>query len=316
MTENRPTPEILNPNSIAIVTTTFYPKWHTGEQTDPNNVDKLRGDLAIQMLTKAKENNFQIVVIDCGNNQEFKNFLEEMGISVQDETEKGMSPSRQQGFETASKLDDVDIICWTEPEKISTPNWLLQAATTIANNEADIVIPKRDERGFAGYPDYQVEFETRSNKRWNNLLKTAELLEPDAEELDAWIGPRIFKNTQELIEIFRRHYQFNPKNLPTYSRDDNQDNNMYEKICPDLWPNAIFLPIANALKEGFKVKSVPVPYIHPKEQAQQEKDNPEFQRKRQRQYQTIVLSTIYLLRNLFDNENRIGKLELASSTQS
>ncbi len=57
-------PEYLNPRSIAVVTTTFYPTWYPGEVRGKTTPDKIRGDLALQTITEAKKRAHQLVVID------------------------------------------------------------------------------------------------------------------------------------------------------------------------------------------------------------------------------------------------------------
>lgn len=91
-------PEVeLDPRSIAVVTTTFYPKWYSGEIGDHDLVDKTRGDLAIKTLLKAQSKGFQYVVLDASN-QEFQEELGRFGIRVLTERDKGMSASRRQAF--------------------------------------------------------------------------------------------------------------------------------------------------------------------------------------------------------------------------
>ncbi|MCL4418231.1 MAG: hypothetical protein M1365_16360, partial [Actinobacteria bacterium] len=111
--------------SIAIVTTTFYPHWYPGQfltesgtdkQTD---IEKVRGDLALKTITLAKDKGFQVVVINGANNQAFTDQLSQIGINLYPEAERGMSVSRQQGFKIACNLDRVEVICWLEPEKVS-----------------------------------------------------------------------------------------------------------------------------------------------------------------------------------------------------
>lgn len=290
-------PELeVDPRSIAVVTTTFYPKWYPGVLEEKDIVDKIRGDLALEMINVAQKKGFQIVVIDGASNQEYKEELIKLGVIPSPETEKGMSGSRQQGFREASQLKGVKVICWAEPEKVSiVRDCLPQAIVPILNGEADIVIPHRGKNAFDTYPDYQVEFEQKANRIWNAILRKYKILPPTTPDLDVWFGPRFFRNDPNLLEIFLKKYEFNKDDL------SKEGFNYHNIIRPELWPNAIFFPVVGALNKGYKVISVDMPYIHPLKQTSIEQDSVEFRRKREIQFKGIVLATEHLARTLTGN---------------
>lgn len=62
------TPEVIDPKSIAVVTTTYYPNWYPGEARYPQIADKLRGDLAIKSAQAAKEQGLQMIFVDGSAN--------------------------------------------------------------------------------------------------------------------------------------------------------------------------------------------------------------------------------------------------------
>ena len=190
----------INPHIIAIVTTTFYPKWSVKKEFTPDHV---RGDLAIGTLEIAKSKGYQMVIIDGGSSDAFIEQLRQKGIVPNNEKVKGMSAGRQQGFEEASKFEGVKVICWTEPEKIFIVNDCLpEAVRPILDGRADIVVPKRDSEAWKTYPQYQAELEQHANKLWNAILKKRGFLSNEAEDLDVWFGPKFFKNDPELVKIF------------------------------------------------------------------------------------------------------------------
>lgn len=155
--QNRKLEIEIDPRSVAVVTTTFYPNWYPGPSSESENSDKVRGDLALRMLSEARSKSFQLVVVDGSNNQMFKEVLRRIDINPLPETEKGMSASRQQGFSEAHILEGVKVICWLEPEKVSiSRDCLPEAVIPILRGEADIVVPKRNEDLFKKtYPDLQ-----------------------------------------------------------------------------------------------------------------------------------------------------------------
>lgn len=237
-------------HSTVVVTTTLYRDF-------PNNLEnRVRGNLALNLVEAAKRNGFQLVVIDGGSSEDFLSGLRELGVNPSKEREVGMSASRQQGFLEASVLSDARFISWTEPEKnqyIADPNCLQKVSTILAGGKAKIGVPKRQESLFeASYPGYQVRSEREANRRWNDILRRYGLREKEDEDLDVWFGPKSFVNEPEIVKLFTQSYEAREISNPRFRR----------LIKPELWPNAIFFPIVSALLEGYSVASVEVPYVH------------------------------------------------------
>lgn len=285
----------IDPKSIALVTTTFYPKWSPEGDV---SVDKVRGNLNILMLNEAKRKGYRVVVVDGGSSSGFVDRLKEEGIAPIPETEHSMSGSRRQAFNEGSALEGVKVIAWAEPEKVSIArDCLPEAVRPILDGRADIVIPKRGEESLRTYPAYQVEYEQKANKLFNGILRKHGLLPEDVEDLDVWFGPRFFKNDPELISLFTDKYEFDKRKLE-----------LDEIVDPDLWANAIFIPIIAALKNGYRVESVTVPYRHPPEQTALEKDDEKFRRKRDIQLKNIITVAMHFVRNLEQNpKSRLRK---------
>lgn len=283
---------VIKGHEIGVATATFYPTWEKISNVSSDaSVDQVRGDLALETIHAAIENGYQLAVVDGGSSPDFIEMLGLMGVTVEAERERGMSASRRQAFEIVQGMDGVEVICWTEPEKLAIARDCIdEAAKPILDGVADIVVPKRGAEAFATYPDYQVEFEMTSNHLWNDILKRHHLLLEDAEELDAWIGPRLFKNDPEVVDLFMGKYEY---------VSDIQSG--LKKDAPELWPNAIFLPLVAALHKGYRVMSVDVPYRHPASQTANEQDSKTFRAKRAIQQENILKTTIHFIRHLEDS---------------
>src|SRR3972149_10679062 len=109
----------VEPRSIAVATTTLYPMWYPGEIENHDLTDKIRGDVALQLIKEVVSKGYQIALVDGESSPEFLSEVGIMGVVAQSEKERGMSGSRRQALEAASRLDGAKVICWTEPEKIS-----------------------------------------------------------------------------------------------------------------------------------------------------------------------------------------------------
>ena len=307
--------EKLTPYDIGIATTTIYPTWEPLPEDSTRNVDDIngvRGDLALQTIKKAVENGFQIVVIDNPKSSvAFKQALEALAVDqpnlhiYQEEDISTMSAGRRQAMKDVSALD-VKVIAWTEPEKISMIDNLMQSAQSLLTEDVDIVVPKRDEIAFSTYPTYQADWEKRANTEFNRLLRNHGLLPDDTEDLDAWIGPRLIKNNLNILKLFLHTWELE-------QTDPKADNG---KLDPELWPNAIFLPLVAALwrdkllGQAPRVKSVAIDYRHPAEQTRIEKDSDMLQAKREQQFKNIIGATealIHVFQYDSDHEQEYSK---------
>lgn len=297
MTESELHPEYeINPKSIGIATATLYPDWHPGQTA--NSISQVRGNIAINFVKEVKSAGYQIVVVDGGSSNEFKSELADLGIQVQPEQQKGMSPGRRQALKDVSNLPNVEVICWSEPEKVSfIRDCMSQSVIPILTGTADLVIPKRDEQSFSTYPDYQIHFEEKTNRAWNNILRAHHLLHPDSEDLDFCFGPRLFKNTPLVRELFMKAFNFSQRGLA-----------LDRIINPELWPDVSLLPIVSALHKGLRVVSMTVPYRHPEEQTRTETAMNDPRRKVDIQYKNAVVSLIEYIRLLESKTDKPSRL--------
>lgn len=264
-----------------VTTGTFYPNWYEGNVRDPiHDVDKVRGDLALETLECAKNAGYQIVVIDGGSSSAFLAAMDVRSIPHVSQEKKGMSPGRQEGFRKASVLESADVIVWVEPEKVSfVRDCLIQTVLPILQDEADIVVPARDHEAWMTYSDHQRRSEKQANQHWNTVLHTG-LDSSNVPQYDAFFGPRVFRNTPAVLSHFLRE---------TDLADTRRMNDRFESVIdPKRYSDATFFPIATGLQENLRVKSVTVPYRHPQEQVRTEVDSPVFAQKRLNQRRGIV----------------------------
>lgn len=304
--------EKLTPYDIGIATTTIYPTWEPlaeGLTRNVDDIDGVRGDMALQTIKKAVENGFQIVVVDNPKSSPaFKQALsvlaaDQSNLHIYQEADRStMSAGRRQAMEEVSGLD-VKVIAWTEPEKISMVDNFMQVAQSLLTDDVDIVVPKRDNTAFSTYPAYQADWEKQANAEFNNLLRDHGLLPNDAEDLDAWIGPRLIKNDPDVLKLF----------LHTWELEQTDPKAENGKLDPELWPNAIFLPLVAALWRDkllgrkHRIKSVPINYRHPPEQTRVEQDSTALQAKREQQFNNIIGATEALIQ-VFEYDQKHDQL--------
>lgn len=297
---------VFDPTKVSIITTTFYSRWrpgelqwHPGELVTPEVSDKVRGDLAIQTICAGADRGVKVIVVDGTGDLPFRKAsqrLDKRKISIHNEVDKGMSPSRQQGFRIAYAMPDGTAFLWTEPEKVSLvkrheddADCLEPLMIPIIQNLADMTIPFRNDESFATYPDYQADYEQESNRRWNDLLETEGVLPPGHARFDVWKGPRGWH--RDITGLFLRKY-----------RSTDPDARL---VKPEEYFNAIFLPVITALVESKRVLSIQVPYRHPEIQKAIEQGSREFREKRKYQQESILETTREYLALLRGEPSRI-----------
>jgi hypothetical protein len=288
--------ERLQNHRIAVVTTTFYKEWSVAQAGSNKNADQLRGDLAIETLRQAKEKGYQLMIVDGGSSESFKNHLKGLGVDVHNQMEGGMSASRRQTFKEAAILPGVEVICWIEPEKVSMIENINKAAKPIIEGDADIVIPARTAESFKTYPEQQVISEQKLNRLFSTILRLTGLWPKNSPDMDSSFGPRIFKNDPEILNIFTCQFKLK------------ENSRLAQAVKPDNYSNAIFFPIMLALERKLRVVSSPVDYVHPKIQTEYETGNAEYERKRIDQKNDIVKGAIELARYLINDPQKPSEL--------
>lgn len=292
--ETLPSIEKERNSSLCIVTATYYPSWYEGELTTVSS-DKIRGDLALELLMKAKEKGYQISLSD-GSNTEFRKALDDLGIKYIQEQGATAGDARRDALAKTAQLSGVKVVCETEPEKVSiVTDCLDEAYAKVADREADIVVPKRDQESFSTYPAYQAREEQTSNELYNRILRKHGLLK-NAQDIDFWIGVRVFANRPEVVDLFERKYE--------YTKAERRIDQIIE---PDTYSNPLFFPVVEALHRGLRVESVNVRYVHPKIQTDFEEGKPEFERKRDIQRRAITTELVHFIKHLESKESRLAR---------
>lgn len=286
----------FNPKSIAIAATTFYPNWYRGKLRSIKHTDKIRGDLALELVNKTCMLGYQIVISDWQSPKSFRKELQNIpGIVLIKRRSKKRSPSKRQVLRKASKLPGVEVIVLTEPEKVSIiSDCLLQIVEPVFKGEADIVIPKRNDELFRQtYPSYQYESEVEGNKTYNEELISHRLLEGKDNDLDMFFGPRVLANKKSVVSFFMRRYHFSIAHatFPQWCFDVEESS------------NASYFPIIVALKKGLKIKSIEVPFRYPKLQKQNEDigSREEFLEKRKVQRISLIIELLHFVAYLEKN---------------
>lgn len=276
---------------VAFALITFYPKWYKGKLRSISHTDKIRGDLTLEFIKKASGLEYQLVVVDGKSSRSFrlelKNFPD---IKLVKRRGYKRSPAKRQAFKAASKLPGIKVIIATEAEKVSLIDFTELITRPILNNEADILVPERHEELFKKtYPDYMYGSETEGIKLYSEQLKLHNLLPPDSNNIDLFFGPRVFANTPKILVLFTKKY---------LSKIENSDSE--GSLDPEELSNSLYFPIVIALKKGFRIRGVKIPFSYPKLQKDNEMIGAReyFEQKRKSQKKGILLELMHLLNYL------------------
>lgn len=279
----------INPASVAIAATTSYPKWYRGNLRSMKQIDKIRGDLALELTQKARKIGYQVIIADWKSSKTFRKELSAIaGVILMRRRSSKRSPSKRQALTKASSLPGVKVIVLTEPEKVSlVEDCMLLIAKPILSGEADIIVPKRNDELFEKtYPSYQYESEREGNNTYNEELKSHKLIDID-EDFDMFFGPRAFVNTKPVLSLFMKRYRFRVAHaaFPKWYFDA-------EELS-----NTNFFPIVAAMRKGFKVKSIEVPFEYPVLQKQNEEHGSKdfFIEKRKTQRIGIIIELLHFV---------------------
>jgi hypothetical protein len=282
--------ETHNPSDVAFALITFYPKWYSGNLRSLKHTDKVRGDLALEFIAKARKRGYHIVVVDGKSSKTFLRELSQIdGIHLQKRKVKMRSPNKRQALRAASTIPGVKVLILTEAEKISLLidciDYIVQP---ILENEADIVVPKRRQDLFLKtYPKYMYDSEVEGNRIYNEALRTQGLLSSKNEDLDMFFGPRVLKNNKRSVALFMKQFQI------TVGRFSFP----LEYFNAEEYSNALYFPVVMALRKRFLVKSVTVPFSYPQIQKENEEhgQRSEFIEKRKMQRLSLLVELLHFL---------------------
>ena len=275
----------IDPSSIAVAMITHYPHWYRGKLRSIKNSDKIRGDLALETIQKAKKIGHEVIVADGESAKTFRKELGKIeGIYLIKRRSMKRRFAKRQTIKKASKLADVQVIIVTEPEKVSLiTDCITSLVQPILENKSDIVLPKRNPELFKKtYPSYQFDSETEGNILYNEILRAHGLIEANAENFDIFFGPFALKNSKNVLSLFMKNYPFKVKISARAHQFFQEDE--YG-----------FIPTVYALKKGLEVKSVEVPFSYPNKQKQNETTGVKelFITKRRNQKMSILIDLLY-----------------------
>lgn len=280
--------EVIDPKRVVFAIITSYPKWYTGQLRSIKHTGKIRGDLALAFFHEANKRGYRIV---CADSKSAKSFQKEVSLIPNVKLIKSKIPgsgrNKRIAIREVVKLEGAEVIVLCEPEKVSLiTDCLEQIVMPILNGSADIVVPKREEALFKStYPDYMYQSEIEANRLFNEALKTNSFLNSRQSEFDHFFGPRVFKNDKKIISLFVRRYIFTGQTVVSSLFD------------PDIYSNAQYFPIVNALRKKLRVVEVTVPFKYPNVQKENEAvgDREAFINKRQFQRINILVDLMHLI---------------------
>lgn len=278
----------FNPQSIAIVSTTHYPKWYRGELKSIKHTEKIRGDLALETVKKAVELGYKVVIAEGKSTKTFiKNLQAIPEVRVYKRKQLGRGAGKRLALEKASKIPGVNVLVMTELEKVSFITQCIEACITqILENKAEIVVPKRNDVLFkSSYPRYMYNSEVEGNNIYNEALRSNNILPKTISDLDFFFGPRVLVNDRKVVALFKRRYYFSGISL-------------LEKLYdPDQYSNVLMFPIINALKKKLRIVSIEVPFSYPRLQKENEDvgNREMFEEKRSMQRTSILIDLMHFL---------------------
>lgn len=274
-----------NPQNIAFAIITFYPGWYRGKTRSLSHTDKIRGDLALEFIQKTISLNYQLVITDGYSSKSFRRELKKFsGIKIIKRRSNKRSFAKRQAFKTASQLPEVKVVIATEPEKVSLIDSTDIIAKPLLENASDILILKREKQLFQEtYPDYMHDSEVEGNRIYNQELRLHSILPEKSEDLDWFFGPRAFRNDRKIISLFIKKPGFKIGN-----------NELFEGYFDS---DVSFFPLVLALKKGFRLKNLQIPFAYPKMQKMNESFGARdfFIKKREAQRLGILLELMQLL---------------------
>lgn len=276
-------------SEIAIVGITLVPKWYSGRLKSVKHTDKIRGDLILYSTRFACGVGYKVVLVDSGSPKTFIKELKNAGAKVFLSKISKRSPNRRKAIFAASEIDNIRAIVMTEIEKTSViTDGIEKIVRPVLDNEADLVVPKRDEELFKKtVPYYMYESESEGNFLYCEALRANGLLSAHQENLDVFFGVRVFKNDKKILKTLLSHYETNPfNNLLGHQFFDVEE-----------YSSAQFFPVVRALQKKMRVISVTIPFLYPKTQMEnEEKGNRDFfVLKRRFQRLTILVELMHFL---------------------
>ena len=246
---------------------------YTGVYYQDNELYRTRSQIWFETFDNAKKLGIRVVVRNDGGLPE--SMLEKLksydNITIVEKTAPntlggGRREALQKAIEIAEKENIQNpIFLWTEPEKddLITEKSLLPLMTEVRAG-FNIVVPERKQEAWDQLPTLQRWIEKRANGRANKIAQEKTGINP---QLDFWFAPKAFDKigAQSFLDY----------------------NSTKDRL--DLW-DSIMIPIVDAIRDGKKVKGVPIDFLYNESQIDNESDdsNREMKIKRIEQYAQIL----------------------------
>jgi len=285
----------IRPEAIAITMTTSYPSWYSGSPRSVADTDKTRGDLGLELIRRAADKGYRVVLADTGSP---KGEVLSLPVKLLERKADGTrAKGRRLAIQTASTIEGIGVIVRTEPEKTSLLDSVSDIVLPILRGQADIVMPKRRIEDFqASYPPYMFESETQANRRYNKILRDFNILKEGDEDLDIFFGPTVIGNKPEAIALFLEEFAYDP--------DTTVPKEVRKYVSPDDFSNSQMYAVVKALELGMRVKSVEIPFAYPPSQRENEMVNMDkFKNKRKTQKWSILDELVLFIRYLRDPDS-------------
>ena len=285
----------IRPEAIAVTMTTSYPNWYSGSPRSVADTDKTRGDLGLELIRRAADKGYRVVLADTGSP---KGEVLSLPVKLLERKADGTrAKGRRLAIQTASTIEGIGVIVRTEPEKTSLLDSVSDIVLPILRGQADIVMPKRRIEDFqASYPPYMFESETQANRRYNKILRDFNILKEGDEDLDIFFGPTVIGNKPEAIALFLEEFAYDP--------DTTVPKEVRKYVSPDDFSNSQMYAVVKALELGMRVKSVEIPFAYPPSQRENEMVNMDkFKNKRKTQKWSILDELVLFIRYLRDPDS-------------
>lgn len=292
----------------------FYPP---SGRRDINEIDGIRGDLALVSLRKMLNRGVPVVACDGGSSPDFLEALDEFEgkgltlIPADRITAAGRAPQRRAAFHQAADLyPNKEIIFYYQPEKDLT-EFLPFVVRKFLEERVDVALLGRDPGLFEKYyPPYMRRSELRVNRTYNRLMKRLGLMKEEAE-FDWFFGPFLFRNDPRVAELFTKQY------VLTYqvAQGDPAEwiwSRVGALANPEIFSGSHYFPIIEALFNKMKVIGIEIPYIYPETQRENEMsiDNfATFQVRRTMTASAYLLEALHLVALLRGDERTKIRLE-------
>lgn len=260
-----------NPNLVALACATQYVNWYPGRLKNIKDTDKIRGDLALELISSAQEHRVRVIFADAGSSRQFLTAASRFpNVTVLANLAPLRGEQKRTAFITASELPQIEVIVNTEPEKVDLINHIPQIVKPILDGGGNIILPSREPNLFReDYPPYLYDSEILVNRRINRILQMCGL-QPENVNFDWFFGPRVVKNDPATLGWFLEKYELPNGYAPSFG--------IRRFLNPEQGSNVQFfgvykgLYMASLFPDRYRVSDVEIPFHYPLLQRQNEEE--------------------------------------------